>query len=340
MAAAVRLLWLLFLQALTLVSAYHPSTIHPQSHTLLPRKPIISNSSGTVQVFDPNSQSVIPQVPATDGGGSDFNVPALIWIGFSLVIGIPLACAGIRGWRLTTGTGVGLAAMICAWAALNNTISAPGLSDILITLISIGFFGLGFALGVFEFARLGAIVLLSLSGGVAFGTRIVLIKQGLLVSNDNLYAANLAIIAVFGGAAGLSLIWAQRASILLACASVGTFLTTLGFDLIINKQAGLSRGLRFLFDRNDSHLADLVVNGYTPPLLTSILIIASLVLTPVLAFAQHKIFKQPFTRRSEVSDAELGIDFPADDVENKRTTFFASVFESGSKLRSPNRFSL
>lgn len=29
----------------------------------------------------------------------------------------------------------------------------------------------------------------------------------------------------------------------------------LAIDLVLNKQDGLSRGLRFLFDRNDSHLA-------------------------------------------------------------------------------------
>ncbi len=29
----------------------------------------------------------------------------------------------------------------------------------------------------------------------------------------------------------------------------------LGIDLIINKQDGMSRGLRYLFDRNTAHLA-------------------------------------------------------------------------------------
>jgi len=325
----------LFFQALALVSAA------PHSHTLLPRaKPIISNSSGTVEVFDPSTLSPIPQAPATDGGGSNFDPPASIWIAFSLGIGIPMAFAGIRGWRLTTGAGIGLAVTVCAWAALNNTVNAPGLSDMLITLISIGFFGLGFAIGVFEFARLGAIVLLSLSGGVAFGARVILIKHGLLFSDDDLYAVNLAIIAVFGVAAGSSLIWAQRIGILFACASIGSFLIALGIDLILNKQDGLSRGLRFLFDRNDSHLADIVTNGYSPPLLTTILIIASLVLTPALAFAQHRIFKQPFNRHPQLSDADLAVDFPTDDAEERQTTFFTSIFESGAKLKAPSRFSL
>lgn len=39
----------------------------------------------------------------------------------------------------------------------------------------------------------------------------------------------------------------------LSSASVGTFLTALGIDLIIRKQTGMSMGLRYLFDRNSAH---------------------------------------------------------------------------------------
>ncbi len=38
-----------------------------------------------------------------------------------------------------------------------------------------------------------------------------------------------------------------------SCAAVGSFLVALGIDLILNKQSGMSNGLRFLFDRNSSH---------------------------------------------------------------------------------------
>lgn len=31
-------------------------------------------------------------------------------------------------------------------------------------------------------------------------------------------------------------------------------MTDLGIDLVVNKQAGMSFGLRYLFDRNSSHL--------------------------------------------------------------------------------------
>ena len=36
--------------------------------------------------------------------------------------------------------------------------------------------------------------------------------------------------------------------------SSGTFLIILGIDLLLNRQEGMSRGLRFLFDRNSNHL--------------------------------------------------------------------------------------
>ncbi len=36
--------------------------------------------------------------------------------------------------------------------------------------------------------------------------------------------------------------------------AVGTFLSALGIDLLINRQAGMSFGLRFLFDRNSTHM--------------------------------------------------------------------------------------
>lgn len=100
-----------------------------------------------------------------------------------------------------------------AWAALINTVDAPGIPDFLLTLVVLGFFFLGFVIGVFNFARLGGIVLLSICGGLAFGIRIILVKDGLLLSDGSLFAVNWAIIAVCGAAGGLVLVWAQRAGI-------------------------------------------------------------------------------------------------------------------------------
>lgn len=115
MAAAARLF--VFYAILTLASA-HP-TILPSLPYLVSRdKVILNNASGSLQVFDPATQYTVAQSPATDGSGSSFDPPALIWIGFGLFFGLPMACAGIRGWRLTTGTGIGLAAAVCCAISL------------------------------------------------------------------------------------------------------------------------------------------------------------------------------------------------------------------------------
>ena len=79
------------------------------------------------------------------------------------------------------------------------------------------------------------------------------------------------------------------------CAAVGTFLIGLGIDLIAEKQDGMSFALRFFFDRNNSHFLvrvpiaylpwfptanaqeqAIVHRGYTPTLMTQIILGASL----------------------------------------------------------------
>ncbi|KAJ7108439.1 hypothetical protein C8R43DRAFT_962866 [Mycena crocata] len=331
------LFWLLLIVFSTLAVA-------SPTRALLPRKSFsVNNETGTITVFD-SSGSPITQGAATDGSGSNFDPPALIWMGFSLILGIPMACAGIRGWRLTTGVGIGLASAVCAWAAVINSVSGSGIADLFLTAIIVVFFCIGFALGVFEIARLGGITMIGLTGGIAFGIRIVLLRPGLLISATQFYGINWVIVGACAGAGGLSLIWFQRYGLLFGCASIGTFLTALGVDLIMSKQAGISLGLRFLFDRNGSHIAYLLEHPYTAPLRSRILLIASLGLTPVLAIIQHRVFRDPFTRRRAESDAELAINFPTNDAPEKPpATFFVSLWD-GAKYRnnegSINRFSV
>ncbi|KAJ7503130.1 hypothetical protein B0H11DRAFT_619582 [Mycena galericulata] len=324
-----------------LLVAFSTFAIASPTRTLIPRSSFtVNNETGTVEVFD-SSGNLVAQGPGTDGSGSDFDPPALIWIGFCLILGLPMAGAGIRGWRLTTGVGIGVTSAVCTWAAVISSVNATGVGDLLLTAIIIVFFACGFALGVFEIARLGGITMIGLTGGIAFGIRIVLLRAGLLISSTQLYAVNWVIVVIFGGAGGLSLIWFQRYGLLFGCASIGTFLTALGIDLIMSKQAGMSLGLRFLFDRNDSHAAYFLAYQYTAPLHTKILILASLGLTPILAVAQHRIFREPFTRRPAESDAELAINFPTE-VEAKRATFLVSLWD-GAKAKgsgSINRFSV
>ncbi|KAJ7807815.1 hypothetical protein B0H14DRAFT_2380994 [Mycena olivaceomarginata] len=327
--------WLLLAVFSTLTAA------SPTPPTLLPRTSFtVNNETGTIQVFDPSGASIL-QGAATDGSGSNFDLPALIWIGFSLIVGVPMAGAGIRGWRLTTGVGIGVAAAVCGWAAVINTVSSSGVGDIFLTAIIIVFFFFGFALGVFEVGRLGGITMIGLTGGIAFGIRIVLLRAGLLISSTQLYAINWVIVAICGGAGGLALIWFQRYALLFGCASIGTFLTALGLDLIMAKQDGMSAGLRVLFDRNGSHVAFLLTHGYTAPIRTRVLLIASLALVPILAYAQHRFFPQPFTRRPVESDAELAINYPTEVVETKRSTFLMDLWDGARhKPDSVNRFSV
>ncbi|KAK7472340.1 hypothetical protein VKT23_000459 [Stygiomarasmius scandens] len=341
MTAAAVLVWLLFCQIFAHVSAQSFSTSSPTiifPRTLSPRElEITTLPNGTFRVVDTSKEQVIAQGPATDGSGSNFSVPAIIWIGFTLGIGLPLACAGIRGWRVTLGVSLALAGAVCSWAAIINTVNEVGVSDILLTIIVLAFSFLGLIMGFFEFARVGATGILGILGGLAFGIRIILLRDGLLLSAEGLYFLNWIIIAVFGVAGGIAVVLRQRAGLLFACGSTGTFLCILGADLILHKQSGLSRGLRFLFDRNSSHIADIVQNGYHPTLTTVIMLAASLGATPALAYAQHRIFRQPFRRIPEESDLELGIDDPT-----TKLRMFSPTVEKRTTLlsRAISRFSL
>ncbi|KAL0577681.1 hypothetical protein V5O48_004285 [Marasmius crinis-equi] len=304
-------------------------------HRLLPRDAIVTTGSdGSIVIVDSRTNQAIPQGLATDGSGSNFSPPALVWLIYCCTLGLPLALAGIRGWRFTTGIGISVCFAVSAWAALINSVDENGISDILLTISVLAFSFLGFILGVFHFAYLGGVVGMTLAGGVAFGVRIVIIQPNLLVSADNLFAVNWVIPTVCAVVAGLVLVRWQRVGLLFGCASVGTFLVFLGVDLIINKQSGMSRGLRFLFDRNSNHLADLLSTGYHPALSTRILVAISLGLTPILAYAQHRFFPAPFNRKVEPSDELLSLNYPT----NMRTAF--SGFFGDTKLNTPSRFSL
>jgi len=218
-----------------------------------------------------------------------------------------MAFTGIRGWRLATGVGVGLAGTVAAWAAFVNSISPAPLSDLVLTAIILGFFLVLFAFGVLPYGRVAGIACIGLLGGTAFGERVVTLKAGLLIPGSMGYSLNWVVVLFFTAAGGASIIFdrCQRGGLVFGCASIGTFLSFLGVDLLINKQAGMSRGLRFLFDRNSSHFLDIVGGGYTPPTMTQILIGASLGATPILALGQHYFFKHPFSRKPLDEDEDL-----------------------------------
>lgn len=330
----LQLLYWLLLCGIVTTLALPVITPFPQ---FVSRDIIVNNSSGTVQVFDSTTDQPILQGPATDGSGTNFSIPALIWLAFCLLLGIPMTIAGIRGWRFTIGVGIGLPATVCSWAAFINTVNIPGISDLLLTAIVMAFFFLGFILGLFEFARSAGLTTLGISGGLAFGIRMILLKEGLLLSGTSLFAVNWVLISLFGVFGGIStaLPKVQRGGILFGSASVGTFLISLGIDLVMHRQSGMSRGLRLLFDKNPAHLADILTNPYKPQLSTQIVLAVSMGLTPVFAYVQHQIFKQPFSRKPRPSS---NIGSPI--ASTFRQSGFMSIQRAAAKLQARSHFSI
>ena len=75
-----------------------------------------------------------------------------------------------------------------------NTVSADGLSDIVLTIVALGGFLVGFVFGVLDFGRMTGILLIGVLGGFSVGVRVVLLRPGLLLSP---YVVNWAILALF-----------------------------------------------------------------------------------------------------------------------------------------------
>ncbi|EGO00767.1 hypothetical protein SERLA73DRAFT_178693 [Serpula lacrymans var. lacrymans S7.3] len=326
--------WLLLFLASTALATPTPTREGHGAYTYsqlsnFQRDVVQTNSAGATGVYNPTTSQQVPQGVASDGSGSGFSIPAILWVAFSFTTGAPLMLAGIRGWRFTTGTALGLTIAVCSWAAFTNTMSGGGISDLVLTILVLVLFGFGFALGLLEAGRIAGLLLLGILGGLALGIRIILLRPGLLITGTRLYVLNWLLIALVG-LLGISLILLrQRAGITLGSASIGTFLCCLGLDLIINKQSGLSCGLRYLFDRNPSHLVYILNNGYEPPKTTPILLAISLALTPAFAYMQHRLFPHTFSRKSPRDD-EISVGTVVSPEETKPLSPESSSIESSS----------
>ncbi|KAG1854200.1 hypothetical protein DFJ58DRAFT_788634 [Suillus subalutaceus] len=270
------------------------STATQQLQRLQDPNVIVTNTNGTVVVYSPLTGNEIPQGLATDGSGSGFSLPAVLWIAFSFTVGVPLMLAGFRGRRFTTGAAIGLSVAVTSWSVFVNTLDNVGISDITLTALVIVLFCLGFLFGLLEVGRMVGLLQLGIQGGLAIGIRIVLLRSLLLVPDPAAFFVNWLLVAICGLASAVLVIWKQRAGLLLGSASVGTFFCALGIDLAVNQQSGMSRGLRYLIDRNRYHVVDTTSNGYFPPTSTLVIIALSIALTPAFAYAQHKLFKGPF----------------------------------------------
>ncbi|KAG1725461.1 hypothetical protein EDB19DRAFT_1756088 [Suillus lakei] len=291
------------------------STATQQLQRLQDPNVIITNINGTVVVYSPLTGNEIPQGLATDGSGSGFSLPAILWIAFSFTVGIPFMLAGFRGWRLSTGAAIGLSIAITSWSVFVNTLDNDGISDITLTALVLVLFCLGFLFGLLEVGRMAGLLQLGIQGGLTIGIRIVLLRRLLLASEPAAFFVNWLLIAFCGLASAVLVIWRQRAGLLLGSASVGTFFCALGIDLAVNQQSGMSRGLRYLIDRNSYHIVDTTSNGYFPPTSTLVMIALSLALTPAFAYAQHKLFKGPFcpVHDDDIESLHASNEFPADE---------------------------
>lgn len=263
-----------------------------------------TNSNGTIIIYSLTTGEEIPQGLASDGSGSGFDACAIAWIAFSFTVGVPLLFLGIRGWRFTIAAAIGLAAALASWAVFVNTLDNLGVSDVALTIFVLSLFGLGFFLGALELSRVIGTLILGNLGGLALGIRIVLLRSGLLISDPSIFFVNWLIVGFCGFMCSILVLWKQRVGVLNGCASTGTFLCSLGIDLVANRQSGMSRGLRYLMDRNRYHVVDNVFSGYSPPMMTVVILAVSIAVTPIFAFAQHKVFKRPFWGITTQDDLE------------------------------------
>lgn len=269
--------------------------------------------SSTPSVSSPSSASI------SDGGGTDYSPVSISWIVFSILLALPLLTAGVRGYKLTSGTGIGLSLSLLIWVIfVNSTTSGTSLassqnsSDLFLSLAIWGVFAVG-CLGAF--VRVGVLIGINLLGacaGGALGILLVCLRPGLLVP---IYAINIIPLAFLALAGFLWPLWHQRLAVvcprtipyahssrtiqIVSTSTIGAFFLALSIDLSLNKQSGLSEGLRFLLDRNKAHITITLQTGYHPPLSTIIIIGTCILLIPAFSYIQHRVYKGPFDRSSK-----------------------------------------
>lgn len=113
MAFSARLLYTLTWLALAIVNPVRGSPVMPL-HVLSARGLQVHNyGNGTITVYDPTSGQIYAQGSPSDGSGTNFSAPAVIWIVYCFLIGIPLTFTGIRFPYVTSGAAIGIAATAC-----------------------------------------------------------------------------------------------------------------------------------------------------------------------------------------------------------------------------------
>jgi len=133
----------------------------------------------------------------------------------------------------------------------------------------------------------------------------------------------------------------QKLGMIVACTANGSFLSMLSLDLALTQQSGMSRGLRYLMDRSNRHVIELLVKGYTPPLKTQIILGIGIALIPIASYAQWRWFPGPFIRtEEEIAEWEAERRAQTDDIGDKQSNDDRYPIVGGvTKLKPVSRFS-
>lgn len=94
-----------------------------------------------------------------------------------------------------------------AWAAFVNSMSASGVPDIAILLTTFIVFIIGVVIGIVTIDYGLGVVFLGVVGGLSFGIRLVLLRDGLLIP---ICFLNWMFIAFFGLAGGFTVVYRER----------------------------------------------------------------------------------------------------------------------------------
>lgn len=207
----------------------------------------------------------------SDGFGDGTRSSPVLWL--SIAICLPgalfLLVRGRAGWRITTACGLGYAFALLGWlGCINSSPAGSPVQDGAIVGVSLASGLLGAAVGAWPAWRIGMVAI----GGMGAASPVVGL---ILLGNDLLIGLGgrwtLVLLAMLAGGAAVCV--TQHRAMSVTTGQAGALLLAIAVDAAINVDAGMTHGLRLLFDGNVAHAAGLV--GYRPPTSTRIIICVS-----------------------------------------------------------------
>ena len=235
-------------------------------------------STATAARSAPSSTaSVLPSTAAynatrlpSDGLGDGTRSSPVLWLAISICApALFLLVRGRAGWRGTTACGLGYAFALVGWlGCINSSPAGSPVPDGAVLGVSVACGLLGAAAGAWPAWRIGMIAIGAM-GAAAPVVGLILLGDDLLIGLGGRWA--LVLLAMLGG--GVAVCWTQHRAMSVATGQAGALLLAFAVDAAVNVDAGMTHGLRLLFDGNAAHALGLV--GYRPPTSTRIIICAS-----------------------------------------------------------------